>query len=381
MIFSVARLYTTSNIKHRRVMHVMHAMRTMRAQQLPYSSKSAGRLLRSMPLVALALAVMCAVTGTIAYTVFNSADRKETFLHENGQIGKEDGKECKGAAISALVTLVGADELANQPGLEAYFRRFNVGDMTARRCASSQACKRDYLAAVISPDDVSPVFQRALNQVADHAYRACSRNAPRFLRLFPLRIAVMGSNVEGGWPHTHGDVICLPDTFDSFGKAGPGNTGDPAARARTLVHEMVHVAQRQSPDWVRDTVQATWGYAPLGRTHDLLPPSDIMRLRSNPDLDGVLYSAPDGSVAAQQFPKRRAPRGLSDSRIETILPPSILEQSHLSVQRNSTCDTGTTGRADPIRTTTDLRRHQYWKYEHPWERMAYEIAERVVPSV
>ena len=44
-------------------------------------------------------------------------------------------------------------------------------------------------------------------------WETASRFFKGLLRRQPWRIAVLKSDVEDGWPHTHGGVICLPESF------------------------------------------------------------------------------------------------------------------------------------------------------------------------
>lgn len=271
--------------------------------------------------------------------------------------------------MHADLVLVGADELAQQAGLLRYFEGFSVADLLARKTAddgsggemmSAHDCMRRYLASVVPPDSVPPDVVRLLRADVAKAHRLCMMRAPLLAPVFcPLRVAVMEPHVEGGWPHTHGGVVCLPGGLVST----PGHA-EPTQRARTLVHEAVHVLQRRpgeaGAEWMRDIIEHSWGYRPLGgEAWRMLSPNVRARLRSNPDLDGQLYMAPDGSVATQMFPKHRPPQGLADSRIVVIMQSMM----------QSTEGGGGSG-------VTSLR---HWPHEHPWERMAYMVAETVVP--
>lgn len=215
----------------------------------------------------------------------------------------------------------------------AYFAGFNAPDRAARKCGSSNACSAAYVGRLVTspPSDVV----KALHADA-------SKAMSKYRRGPPIKVAVLQRGTEDGWPHTHGDVVCLP--LDHFDKSD-------THRVETLIHEMIHVEQRERPSETRRIVEKVWGYRPI---RDADVPDWVRRsMRSNPDLDGKLYASPvDGLVRATLFNKD-TPANLSDSRLVTM---------------------------DPKHGWRSISGNVSEKYEHPNERMAYEGAARAVST-
>lgn len=164
--------------------------------------------------------------------------------------------------------------------------------------------------------------------------RACVREASEaaepLLPGVPWRIAVL---MDGGfgaqYPHTLGDVVCMPQALL---QSAPRHD-----LVRTLVHERVHVFQRAFPEATRRLLVDRWGLRRIERAAGRVPLA-----RSNPDLDGWVWSEhpsrPDVGVA--QVYASACPSHLGDSCARLL--------------------TGAPGAP---------------QYEHPYERMAYELAE------
>ena len=180
---------------------------------------------------------------------------------------------------------------------------------------------------------------------ADRALTRAGRNmpAPRW------RIAVLDDRAESGFPHTHGDIVCMPLSFmaPSF---------DERKLVRTLVHERVHVLQRAHPEVFFDDIAGSStgrvAISSLGSKADV-----TLRRRSNPDLDRYIYvDADTGLATAMLFDGEReaAEGGLGAARAVWIEPM-----------------TGKRVDGQPANPA----------YEHPYERFAYEIAELAVPSI
>ena len=176
---------------------------------------------------------------------------------------------------------------------ERYFEAMTSCDLAARRCRSTRDCLERYLSALLpsSACDAETEARLAeaialaeatlrprLSVAAWHARHA--RHARHALDA-PWRIALLDDGVEGGWPHTHGDVVCLPISLAR-------RRGDERRLAMTMAHERVHVLQRTAPGALmfdpplESRARVAVASFPGG--------SDVARrLRSNPDLDGYLY--------------------------------------------------------------------------------------------
>jgi hypothetical protein len=228
----------------------------------------------------------------------------------------------------------------------SYFRGFSPCDLAARRCESASQCIDAYLAS-LRLDVAQEVIDRIGKAVAaaDRALTRAGRNmpAPRW------RIAVLDDRAESGFPHTHGDIVCMPASFfaQSF---------DERKLVRTLVHERVHVLQRAHPEAFFDAIaESSAGRVALS---SLGPKSDVLlRRRSNPDLDRYMYvDAETGLATAMLFDgvREAAEGGLGAARLAWIEPM--------------------TGNRASFDTKAEKP-----AYEHPHERLAYEIADLAVP--
>lgn len=229
--------------------------------------------------------------------------------------------------------------LGKEPGLAAYFAGFTPADAAARGTAVSTA-RADYLSCV-----VSRAPQKVLAMLASDVEEARTRLAGSRFGPIVWKFAILQDRAENGWPHTHGGVVCLP--LRHF--ASSSND-----RVRTLVHEAVHVWQRANPEQARSLIL---GCEPLGPARDLLPHPYRRLLRSNPDLDGLLWtcSESDGLAAAQIF--------------DTQAPESLAESSAMLFAHEE-------GKVKPVGYAASGCEG----CEHPWETMAYSVAQSLVPS-
>lgn len=256
-------------------------------------------------------------------------------------------------ATGTLRIVTNPDEVAKQKGFSEYFANLSECDVAARTplmCATSEG----YLSLIRqpSPDDVA-----YLESAVEKARRAIRNASPsslvNYLKIdretskkvvesmrdaVPWKIVILDERAENGWPHTHGDIICIPKTFRSLKNF-----------VQTLVHERVHVIQRRRPDLFSDIAIESWGMSRI--SFDEFEPSDALPFRrSNPDLDGYLYARKDGVVPISLFDSIEAAeeRGLNASAIRFFKNGVEIEESN-------------------------------GEEEHPYETQAYLIAEAIVP--
>ena len=171
------------------------------------------------------------------------------------------------------------------------------------------------------------------------------------------RVAVLEDRAEGGWPHTHGDVVCLPrKTVRKLLTAGRRESDEVV---ETLVHEWVHVVQRARPDLARAVVVDAWGMTPRPLA-DVVKNSQSVahRVRSNPDLDGNVYARPGTDLATVSlFPSEAAAErgGLAAAVVRSVDAESGMEVMDESSRVFS-------------------KGAPWLGYEHPYEAMAYKVA-------
>ena len=230
--------------------------------------------------------------------------------------------------------VIGREELARQPGIDAYFASFSHLDREARReCNNLET----YLAAVVSRPP--PHILEKLRMDATAAARLLARNAqdalPKHLLHMTWKVAVLGNNAENSWPHTHGNVVCLP--LSHFER-------DDADRVETLIHELIHVYQRADPIGVRLYLKQR-GY---DMTRESMPVHVSDGARKNPDLAYVWRRRSDGTTAVTMFATTPADMG----RTRLV----VFDSTWQEVQ------------------------HASWTHEHPYEEMAYENAARLVKA-
>lgn len=236
----------------------------------------------------------------------------------------------------------GIDAMYHVP--DSYFDDFNALDIAARKCGRTRAeCKQQYMSAVIP---FSGAEKRRIS--------GWIRKADRFIMNFDRAIALsklfhgvewklckLRDDVEGGYPHTHGEVIFLPASLLL--------ESDESHIVRTLIHELIHVAQRKNTQIIRMLYTWFWGLTPqeLQRSHPLRRAS-----RSNPDLDKYVYlvtSKPaDPPTTCVQLYNNSAGINLGSTR-------SALVTLSDNFQEIASCD-----------------------YEHPNEAMAYILSELIV---
>ena len=124
-----------------------------------------------------------------------------------------------------------------------------------------------------------------------------------------------GEWYEAGYPHTRENIIFITDDVIRH----PDLT-------RIMIHEKIHVFERLYPEEIEEWMRVN-GYT----VHSKL--KDYPLARSNPDVNGIVYKSKEGCLTLAQF-KNKNPTGIDDA--------------HYPCGRD-------------------------WKYEHPYETLAYTI--------
>ncbi len=131
--------------------------------------------------------------------------------------------------------------------------------------------------------------------------------------------AKLNNSIENGFPHTLGNVIFVSS-----------HTLQTEHFVKTLIHEKIHVYQRLFPEYTHALVHMYWGYTTHSRK------TDIDDARNNPDLDEFVYSSNGKSAFYMRYNDN--PTNLNDASVFSVVNEV---------------------------------------YEHPFERMAYQISECV----
>jgi hypothetical protein len=215
-------------------------------------------------------------------------------------------------------------QLEGKPSVRAFFGSMNAADLRARKLAQGRQDKAGYLELYMgSFMDFTAKQRKHLAQWTQAADALCRPHA-RLMRI-PWKFAMLPPDIEEGLPHTLDAVIVLSDLF--FMQAVD-------RCVETLIHEKLHVYQRLYPLYAYKLFHDVWKYAIF----------DVQRkyedARSNPDLNGIVYSK--NKVGFYMRYRGGIPDGLTDAAIAGV--------------RGTTAE----------------------RYEHPNERMAYEISNLLV---
>jgi hypothetical protein len=247
-----------------------------------------------------------------------------------------------------------------------YFAGMGECDRAARRDPRADSAAA-YLACVVPPAALPPSAARRLSAGVARAHALMLRAgcvtglaSPR-----PWRVVVLRDEAEGGMPHTHGAVVCMPlSSLEAPAAAAAGRDAF-ASLVTTLVHERVHVFQRAEPDAVAAVVRRQWGMTAHPRAQVCAAHGVADLARSNPDLDGLLYApaSSPGVVSLSLFPSVEAAAlgGLRSSRVVRLdVPPQdATPKPSVSPEAQERLDAA-------------LAEH-----EHPYEAMAYWVADAV----
>lgn len=157
------------------------------------------------------------------------------------------------------------------------------------------------------------------------------------------------SDLENGLPHTHGTAIILPQEYlrnthyDSLFK--------------TFVHEFIHVYQRLYPIETHGLLRK-WGYKPYltrERFAQIYISSLNLHPRLNPDINEIVYKGPDDNVQCMVYSSNE-PKSLNDCI--TLVVKAVDDVDEVSME---------------VATRNN-------KTEHPYEYMAYTLADVLVDA-
>lgn len=212
---------------------------------------------------------------------------------------------------------------------------------------------KKYLSGFMNPE-VGPRITAKLQEACARADEVCIKMGLHGLANTPWNIAILRDDVENGYPHTMGSVICLP--FRILAKMESVTI----TVLTTLIHEKIHVFQRSNP---RNMLPVTdsMGYVYRVRRR-FLPVTLRERLRSNPDLDEYLYGYKHNEICAALYPLDRNPSSLADVVVYSI----SLSDDH--------------DREGSWHVKESVGREYNVRSEHPWEKIAYIVSERSVQN-
>jgi len=250
-----------------------------------------------------------------------------------------------------------------EPSVNRYFAEFSPADRAARHPHSDTL--HAYLGNVVGSSLTSDTETSLALAVADAEARLqrTGRLDEHFQlphamltmsATLPWRVAFLTDAAEGGWPHTHGTVICLPiSVLNGLSKRTHHTL------VELLVHERTHVLQRLDPEAARRTIRAWYGDSvhPVAR-RGAVESRLAERLRSNPDIDAYVYG---GYPSVMAFPSLR-------DAVEVGMRSATLQRHRARPAGGQQAQAQ--GQAQG----------QAQAHEHPFESMAYDFARAAASS-
>jgi hypothetical protein len=172
------------------------------------------------------------------------------------------------------------DELIDKIASVNYFKFFKQSDANARGIKLKlNDFQEKYSSSIISIENQEKEsFMDFYNQIIESIPRTY-----RIALLIPdLKIAKV-SGIENSYPHTHSDIVVFDKSYysslnkDSF-------LENNISKASTLIHEIVHVKQREIPTKF-DDLYHSWGFQSVSYQYLISNLSDdiVSRIRLNPD--------------------------------------------------------------------------------------------------
>ena len=340
-----------------------------------------------------------------ARTDDGNIDRARMRYSKGGVAWSEVARSLSSSSSSSNTQLPSSTQYLFVPtALRPLFRCIHAANRACRVAAATG--KTETVEATPTRPQVTPLCMSDVGEMPGSQQKVNIQIYDLLTRI-PWKIAVVRDYIENGYPHTLGDIICLPESFVAqCYRLMAGSTpmqaidGSPKKDTaldsilETLIHEKLHVLQRQYPDQTALYIEDKFGLKPSDRipTHSL--PSWVKaRTRSNPDLDGWLWLTSSSSSSSSSFPfdpnsttvrrgsimlytSQRPKGGLADAELWKV---SVVGDE--GADRYKDKDRGGQKQIKEIACKLRFDRHTRGKesssYEHPFEAMAY-IASRSI---
>lgn len=158
---------------------------------------------------------------------------------------------------------------------EGYFQCMNKYDLQARGVQSTGAALVQFMNGVRKPNSKeASILSKAIKK-ADSFIPNESR-----LASIPWKLLISNDHIESGFPHTHADMIIIPNSHVISAASRIDNL------VHTLIHEKVHVYQRMYPCESNTLYLKYWRMSIGARINcnSILPSR-----RSNPDTNMLVY--------------------------------------------------------------------------------------------
>lgn len=113
--------------------------------------------------------------------------------------------------------------------------------------------------------------------------------------------ALINNNYEEGFPHTRGNIIFLSETIINYSNI---------ELIKTLIHESIHIYQRYNKEEIKKYLNEN--KFTISRLRD-----NVSLIRANPDLDEYIYKDKNGIEMIANY-KSEFPTGISDITLPSL---------------------------------------------------------------
>jgi hypothetical protein len=174
------------------------------------------------------------------------------------------------------------DETRKNLASKEYFSFFKLLDAQAR------GIKLNY-------DDFNQKYESSIIEISDNEKKIFTKFYSDIVESIPIKKRhhllipnikiVKFSGVENDFPHTHYDIIFLNKSFfDDLGNYQSLKNKIHISRAKTLIHEILHIKQRQNPT-LYDSLFNQWGFQSISLEYmkEKISKNVLSRIRINPD--------------------------------------------------------------------------------------------------
>lgn len=209
-----------------------------------------------------------------------------------------------------------------------FFERMTEIDLYARKTETKEKYKEKYY------NNIENFTNEQIKELNNYINEIDNK---KILINIPWKFIKLNTNIEGGYPHTLGDVIILSDNFFKFNNK---------IKNEILIHEKIHIFQRLYPIETNEFIKKM-GFNVICNI-DKFP----LR-RNNPDINGFCYEK-NNKIYIQLY-NNKTPYGLQDSN--TYL---------LSINNNE---------------IEIIDKYNEIQYEHPYELMASYVAKDVINNI
>lgn len=280
-----------------------------------------------------------------------------------------------------------------------YFASFSDADRDARGCRDTDACAAAYVDGIRPPTFRERVcicsWARAADaRCADHPVYSRALAKLLLAGLPRWRVCITSATSskrepEGGFPHTHGSIIVLPERFLQSVRHNS------SLAVKTIVHERLHIAQRSKHglceqlyrDYWRLQVEHVEQLVQVDEKVRSLHTNTMLRPRSNPDLDGKLWAKPADNgtrvacVCSYERPENGPPRLSNSVNVMMVKPLPHRRKGDQEEEEDDETAEREKGDLRGWSHLTDAQGNMVeCSYEHPNEAMAYIVSELVMST-